>query len=285
MSWVFFQEDWSQLHTVTFDGVNKLIIIGENTSELSIKRCYSMWKEWSRLRDNTKYLPAFRATGGDPVSDIQFSGDIYFLINGWRILISHSCVIDGVIYSDDFPSPFLQVEGTQIVTNKVSSLVTTIAPKVTIDGISVPSAEQTAQAVWEYSNRTVPQNNTIETKIDQVRSAVDSKPSAFDIASEVWNTSTVSAIATGTFGLLLNQLKASDDLLNSRVEHLINAMATATEIVQTILKYSTNRTKLDPVNNSLTIYDNDGTTPLKTFDLKDINGLPSVEEIAERVPR
>jgi hypothetical protein len=55
-------------------------------------------------------------------------------------------------------------------------------------------------------------------------------------------------------------------------------------LLDTILKYQRNRTRIDTTNAQLVIYDDDGTTPLTTFDLKDFNGMPSVQEVCERIP-
>ena len=52
-----------------------------------------------------------------------------------------------------------------------------------------------------------------------------------------------------------------------------------------ILKYSANRTKIDKIAKTLTVFDDNGTTPIKVFDLKDFNGVASITEIAERAPR
>ena len=60
------------------------------------------------------------------------------------------------------------------------------------------------------------------------------------------------------------------------------SIATAVALAQTILKYQANRTKIDPNAYTLTIYDNDGVTPIRVFNLKDFNGLPSLTEVAER---
>lgn len=55
-------------------------------------------------------------------------------------------------------------------------------------------------------------------------------------------------------------------------------------MLDTLLKYQRNRTRIDTTNAQLVIYDDDGTTPLTTFDLKDFNGMPSVQEVCERIP-
>jgi hypothetical protein len=140
---------WELYHKVTFDGENRLIIVNPDVTELDVKiDIYSDWKEWIQTYDYAKFPPAIRTTGGDPIGGGEFTGDVYFLINDWRLLIGQSLNIDGVIYSDDYPSPFVQVSGTQIVTNKVSSLVQT----VTTGGSGVaPTAQENADAVWEKS--------------------------------------------------------------------------------------------------------------------------------------
>ena len=67
-------------------------------------------------------------------------------------------------------------------------------------------------------------------------------------------------------------------------QQLIIDVATATTLIQTLLKYSANRTRIDKVNNTLTVYEDNGTTPLKVFELRDSNFSPSVAEVAERYP-
>ena len=62
------QEDWLLYHKVVFDGENRLIIVNPGAPLVSVKTdIYSSWKEWAKLRDNAKFLPAIRTTGGDPV--------------------------------------------------------------------------------------------------------------------------------------------------------------------------------------------------------------------------
>lgn len=56
-------------------------------------------------------------------------------------------------------------------------------------------------------------------------------------------------------------------------------------LISTLYKYENNRTKVDPNNHTLTIYDNDGTTPLKVFNLRDFSSQPSYVEVAEKVPQ
>lgn len=157
-----FWKYWQLYHKVTFDGPNKMIIVNPGVNSINVKTdLYSDWKEWIQLEDYSKYLPALRTTGGDPTGVGSYSGDIYFLINGWRLQVDHSCFIDGVLYSDDYPSPFIQVTGTQIVTNKVSSLVQTVAPQIT--GITVPTVQEIRTEMDVNSTKLTAIDNKVQT--------------------------------------------------------------------------------------------------------------------------
>ncbi len=100
---------------VSFDGVNKIIQVTLAPSggevELDVKvDVYSDWKEWLLLSDNSKFAPAIRAVGGDPISGIQSLGSTFFLINGWRIRpyeANHRFTLNGNLYTD--PSGFSPV--------------------------------------------------------------------------------------------------------------------------------------------------------------------------------
>lgn len=144
---IMYQEDWLLYHKVTFDGINKLIIINPNEQQISVKEdIFSSWKEWTRLRDNAKFLPAVRTIGGDNIGNGQKAGDTYFTINGWRILTSDSCTITGIVYSEDFPSPFISPANVKIVTNSVSNIVQSLGFSGTINVDNTGAAKE----VWDY---------------------------------------------------------------------------------------------------------------------------------------
>ena len=54
------------------------------------------------------------------------------------------------------------------------------------------------------------------------------------------------------------------------------------DFVETVKKIESNRWKI--TGNQLVVYDDDGLTPLKTFDLKDSAGQPAMENVYERDP-
>lgn len=56
-------------------------------------------------------------------------------------------------------------------------------------------------------------------------------------------------------------------------------------VVDELLKYQGNKMLIDPLQFTMTVYDDDGTTPIKVFDLKDENGVSSITSILQRLPR
>lgn len=81
-----FWEYWELYHKVTFDGVNKLILINDGVTYLDVQTdIYSAWKEWVSLEENIKYLPPLLTVGGEPTISGQRLDVTYFLINGWKL--------------------------------------------------------------------------------------------------------------------------------------------------------------------------------------------------------
>ncbi len=151
----FWQEEWLLRERVEFDGIQRLIYIHPDISEVSVKaHLYSAWKRWITLRKNAAFAPAMRVVGGDPIGGGQFAGDIYFMINGWRIVIDHFVVVNGAIYDDESTfvravikggneyGPFI-ITATGGVYSTVSALVQsveTLVPVVTGDVSAIPAA-------------------------------------------------------------------------------------------------------------------------------------------------
>lgn len=98
-----------------------------------------------------------------------------------------------------------------------------------------------------------------------------------EISSEVWNENTLDHLVTGSTGFILTQLKSDTTSIS------INQV-TITSLVNTLLKYERNRTKIDTANATLTIFDDDCVTPLTIFNLRDHLGNPSIQEVCERSP-
>lgn len=71
---------------IIFDGPNKLITLNNVTLD-TVANLYSRWKDWVKLTDNAKFLPAFSEVGGENLGGGLQSGINIFLRNdlGWRI--------------------------------------------------------------------------------------------------------------------------------------------------------------------------------------------------------
>lgn len=123
--WTNWWDDWEAQWKCTFDGTLKTITVNPTFDSITVKDdIYSAWKQWSLLRDNTKFPSALRNIGGDPVGGGLEAGDIYFLINGWQIIIDHRVSIAGVLYHDDGLDPFIVLDGGGVIST-VSNLVQT----------------------------------------------------------------------------------------------------------------------------------------------------------------
>ena len=81
-----FWEYWELRHKVTFDGINKLIIVNDGVTVLDVQEeVYSAWKKWAITETNLKYLNPISTVGGEPTIEGQRLDVTYFLINGWKI--------------------------------------------------------------------------------------------------------------------------------------------------------------------------------------------------------
>jgi len=96
-----------------FNPLEKLIIL--DTTFVDVKDLYSRWKDWAIQGDNSKYLPAFRVLGGDPIGSDLFVSIYLFLTNGWRIRpkeANHTLVIKGNISVEEGGDPVVSTLGT-----------------------------------------------------------------------------------------------------------------------------------------------------------------------------
>ena len=77
---------------VTFNGPEHLIELDEITTSYTAVGIYSDWKRWVQEGDNSKWSPAFRVVGGDPLGGGQNSPPFFFVRNdfGWRVKMPES---------------------------------------------------------------------------------------------------------------------------------------------------------------------------------------------------
>ena len=189
----YFWGNWQLYHKVVFDGVNKRILVNSNETIIDVKTdLYSSWKEWALLYDHTKFEPAVRVIGGDPVGGGLYAGDIYFLINGWQIEITHSVTFKGTLYHDDPISPFIILPG-----GGVTSVVSNLAYAYSATG-----GTSNAPTVQEIRTE-IDANSTQLAAIKAQTNTISSIPGL------VWDEKLSNHITTGSYG---SELATSSDI-------------------------------------------------------------------------
>jgi len=156
---------------VHFDGPNKYIVINAGYTEIDVQNdIYSAWKEWIQNLDNSKYLQAITAIGGDPITDVTAVGITYFLENGWRIKLPEAdgdYVITGNLYTrEPGQSPYISPDADFDTT--VEFVRSNIVDLITISGdTSLSNADISAIsfAVWEVMLTDIATPDTIGTHL------------------------------------------------------------------------------------------------------------------------
>lgn len=172
---------------VTFDGINKIIYVNTDVTALDIRAdVYSSWVNWIVVDDNLKFQAAVRTTGYDPIGVGTYTGDIYFLINGWKLSLNLLQVrVTGVLYSDDYTTAFYTPALAAQYPVTVAALVNTVSTggagataiqirqeidnnstklaqiKAILDSMVIPTSIQNADAVWDKSITTMTDKTTI----------------------------------------------------------------------------------------------------------------------------
>jgi len=141
---------------ITFDGPNTTITLSSGDTTVEVSEIYSRWKDWVLLSDNSKYLPAFRETGGDPLGGGVYAGVNIFIRNdyGWRIKPPEEDIVINLIgnlYPEDpntiWRLPTTGAYETAINTNNSSNLL--LFDSGGGGGYAGPSVGQIADAVWD----------------------------------------------------------------------------------------------------------------------------------------
>ncbi len=154
-------EYWELYHKVTFDGVNKLILINDGVTSLDVKNdVYSSWKEWLLLNSltNTQYQQAFSVIGGEPISDTEKIDATFFLINNWKIKPypgQYSISIVGNLFTDDGSSILAAADIVDNIQNNISLNLRTSAVvrlvTATVSGSSSSGSVYPADTVFTAS--------------------------------------------------------------------------------------------------------------------------------------
>ena len=250
------QEYWELYHKITVDYINKIIFVNPDVTTFDVKvDLYSDLKEvWKLPAPDYKFRnfkPPIRVIGGDNTIAGQKAGDIYFMKEGWRVVYDPTKVeVSGVLFSDNFDTPWLYTENMQPV---YPALVSSLVTGVDIEAVTAPSATTVASAV-----RT--ELNTELTRIDVATSTRASQTS-------------VDAVQTTV------------DSIETKVDAVIVTLGNMSSVINEMIKYSKNKTIIDPNAHTMTIYDDNGIDPLHVFDLQDADGVASITDIYRRIPQ
>ena len=187
--------EWALEEKIVFDGVNKLMVVYDHVTTLDIQE--DVWSAWVRWRgmDNRGYdrfEDAMDFSGYDEIPDgrggTTRTGLTYFLTNGWRLVINLSQVaVFGVLFSRDFETAYYTDELVGQKPATVSSLVNSAVVTtnvVTGDLSTVPTAAETAAAVWSEAVRTLTENTGLSA---EESAKLLGLPEATDNAEAVWN--------------------------------------------------------------------------------------------------
>jgi hypothetical protein len=168
---------------VSFDGLNKIINVTQapvgGYIDLDVKvDLYSDWKEWVLENDNSKYLMAMSAVGGDPLPGSRALGSTFFLTNNWKIRSyesNHVLRVEGNLYCDDGAIPYVSTLGNYNV--MVISSVSSLVDVVTTGGSALTQPEH-----------------------DKLMALSDGTT----IADKVWDEQQIGHVVLGTFGKYLD---------------------------------------------------------------------------------
>jgi hypothetical protein len=188
--WAAWSEDWALYDKVSFDGVNKIVYVHPEVTSFDIRAdLYTSWIDWIVLQDNLKYDPMMRTTGLDPIGPGVFTGDVYFLINSWKLSINLQKVkVTGVLYSDDYDTAYYTENLISQYPVTVSALVNTVT---SAGGGSGPTSSQIRQEI---------DNNSV--KLAQIKLLIESLdiPTVQETATAVWSEPVANLMDKATVG-------------------------------------------------------------------------------------
>jgi hypothetical protein len=170
MVWAAFGAEWAQNKKVAFNGLARTITVNSDVTTLDLQTdVWSRWVDWVALPGNDYHTLAMRKSGYDAIPGGR-SGLIYFLRNGWKLVVDLNKVrVAGVLYSDDYETAYWSANGQPIYPAVVSSLVNTATTTQNV----VTGTVVTPSEIWAHSNRTLTSGGSGEvTNVEDIALAV-----------------------------------------------------------------------------------------------------------------
>ncbi len=152
--WGAWGEQWALEEKVSFDGAARTITVHSGVTALSIRDdVYNAWVRWEEREPWA--LLAMRFSGADPIPGGE-TGITFFLINGWKLIYDPNVVaVSGVLYSEDYATPYWNAAGSPVYPATVSSLVNSAVSYQNVVTGTALTPEQTASAVWTAAQRSL----------------------------------------------------------------------------------------------------------------------------------
>lgn len=153
--WGAWGVEWALTEKVSFNGALKMIKVNSGVTALDIRAdVYPAWVRWVSREENARFFQAMRYSGGDPIPGGE-TGVTFFLMNGWKLVYDPNTVaVAGVLYSENYATPFWNSDGNPVYPATVASLVNSSVSYqnvVTGDLSVVPTLAQILAAI-EASN-------------------------------------------------------------------------------------------------------------------------------------
>lgn len=204
-----FWEYWELYHKVTFDGVNKLILINPGETTVDVQEdIYSAWKQWMLLKniENFRYLKPIDIVGGEPLPGDQALDSTFFLINGWKIKPypgSYTLNIVGNVFDIDGGSIKVDADITEGIQNNIAINTQTSAVVRRIQG---SESNITASLVTSQAAQLTSIENTTNT-IDSTTTT-----SYNQILSQSADINDISGSTSANYNLLLSNSSSIQDI-------------------------------------------------------------------------
>jgi hypothetical protein len=175
--WGAWGAEWAQNKKVAFNGLERTITVNSDVTALNLQTdVWSRWVDWRALPGNDFHTLAMRRTGYDAIPGGR-SGLIYFLYNGWKLIVDLNKVrISGVLYSDDFETAYWSINGDPIYPATVSALVNSSVTTQNVVTGTVLTAEETAIVI----------RNALAVELARMDANISSRATNTGAATSVW---------------------------------------------------------------------------------------------------